>query len=130
MRKGSALIVVLFIVSLLLLLAIGVSKLLVSNIKTQVKEREAFIQFQNADGGIYAVAGWMYIYRRFDVPREITDTETYKVRFSILKNTVRYPVGYSSAWLGFDVRLNSSSETKEVESVIFVPVTPVGYGNE
>lgn len=113
-----------------MLLAIGISKMIVFNIKGVSQQKGEFLQFQGADGGIYAVAGWMYYYKRADVPKEVAHTDSYTVNVRLLANTVHYPAGYSSAWKGFDARLNSASNSTEVEAVVFVPVAPAGYGNE
>ncbi len=129
-RRASVLVTVLIIMILLMILAVGVSKMIVSNIKGLSAQRAEFLQFQGADGGIYAVAGWMYFYKRADVPREVTKTDSYEVTVHLLANTVRYPEGYSSAWKGFDAKLDSVSNSTEVEAVVFVPVAPAGYGNE
>jgi len=118
------------IMILLLLLALGVYKLISYNLKGVVEEKKEFLHFQGADGGVYAVAGWMYYYKRVDVPREVTETSSYKAQVKVLENTVRYPEGYSSLWKGFDARINSQSGGVKVEAVVFVPVAPAGYGNE
>jgi len=129
-RKGSVLVVVLMIMVLLMILGISISRMITSNIKGLSQQKGEFFQFQGADGGIYAVAGWMYFYKRADVPREVTNTDSYSVSITVLSNTVRYPEGYSSAWKGFDAKLDSISNSTEIEAVIFVPVVPAGYGNE
>jgi hypothetical protein len=118
------------IMFLLLVLAIGVYKLISLNLKGITEEKKEFLRFQGADGGVYAVAGWMYYYKRFDLPKEVTETSSYKAQVRVLANTVRYPEGYSSLWKGFDARINSKSDNLEVEAVVFVPVAPAGYGNE
>ncbi len=129
-RKGSVLVVVLMIMVLLMILGISISRMITSNIKGLSQQKYETLQFQGADGGIYGVAGWMYFYKRADVPKEVTDTDSYSVSITVLSNTVRYPEGYSSAWKGFDAKLDSVSNSTEIEAVIFVPVVPAGYGNE
>ena len=129
-KKGIVLITVLFFMVILLGLAITISKIITLNFKGITAQNQEFIQFENADGGIYAVAGWMYFYKRADVPEEVARTNSYNVNVTILSNTVRYPIGYSTAWKGFLAKMNSSSNSTEIESVIFVPVAPAGYGNE
>ncbi len=129
-NKGIVLITVLLFMVILLGLALTVAKIITLNYKGLTAQNQEFIQFEGADGGIYAVAGWMYFYKRADVPLEVAKTHTYYVEVNILANTVRYPKGYSTAWKGFLAKMNSSSKSTEVESVIFVPVAPAGYGNE
>ncbi len=128
-NRGSSLVITLVLMAILLALGISILNMITLNIKTVSNQRNDFIQFQNADGGIYAVAGWMYYYKRADVPKETTDTSDYSVKVNILKHTVGYPVGFSSAWMGFDARLDSVSGPTEIEAIVFVPVAPAGYGN-
>ena len=120
----------LFLVILLAILGLGLSNMIISNTKGITNEKEEFLQFEGADGGIYAVAGWMYIYKRTDVPKEVTITQSYQVKMEVLGNSVRHPPGYSLMWKGFDAKLNSKSGPTQIEAIIFVPVTPAGYGNE
>ena len=130
-NKGSALVITLVLMAILLALGMSILNMITLNIKTVSNQRNDFIQFQNADGGIYAVAGWMYYYKRADVPKETTEDKLkdYSVKVGILKDTVDYPAGFSSAWMGFDARLDSVSGPTEVEAIVFVPVAPAGYGN-
>jgi hypothetical protein len=129
-NKGSVLIVVIFVLAIITGLAFSLSRMITLNIKGISSQNKEFLNFENADGGIFAVAGWMYYYKRADVPKEVTNTESYSVHFSLLGNTNRYPIGYSTSWKGFDTRINSQSNATEVESVVFIPVAPAGYGNE
>jgi len=129
-RSGSVLVITLIIMALLMILSVGIADMIILNMKGLSQQKIEFLQFEDADGGIYAVAGWMYFFKRADVPKEVTNTEAYTILITLLANTVRYPQGYSSAWKGFDVKLNSMSGPTEIESVVFVPVSPAGYGNE
>ena len=129
-NKGFILILVLFFLALSLGLGVGLSNLVINNLKAAAYINENFNQFQKADDGIYAVAGWMYFYKRSDVPKSVAYQESeYHVYTKVLEHTVDYPVGYSTAWVGFDARLTSISNTKVVEAIVFVPVAPSGYGN-
>jgi hypothetical protein len=92
-------------------------------------------RYYGAEGGVLSVAAYMTFYKRTDAPRDITDSDTFIATTLYLGETVRYPVGYSTLWKGADVRINSKSpptpnDIKEVEAVVFIPTTPVGYGNE
>ena len=129
-REANALIIVLILSFVLMILGVGLSHFISNSVKGLHYENIEFSNFESADGGIYAVAGWMYFYKRVDVPREVTHTVSYDVDIDVLKDTVRYPAGYSSSWKGFDVKLDSVANSTEVEAVVFVPVAPVGYGNE
>jgi hypothetical protein len=129
-RKGSIILISLIVIFALTVLGLSISKMIFFNIKGVSREVKEFLHFQGADGGIYAVTGWMYFYKRADVPKEVANTNSYSVEVKLLSNTMRYPAGYSSAWKGFDARLNSSSNSVEIEAVVFVPVAPAGYGNE
>ncbi len=129
-NKGSILIVVVLILAIITGLAFSLSRMITLNLQGLNAQNKEFLHFENADGGIFAVAGWMYYYKRADVPREVSTTDSYSARFSLLGNTNRYPVGYSTSWKGFDTKINSRANTTEVESVVFIPVAPAGYGNE
>jgi hypothetical protein len=97
-------------------------------------------RYYGAEGGVLSVAAYMTFYKRTDAPKDITDPDpdkpySFKATTLYLGETVRYPVGYSTLWKGADVRINSQSppppnDIKEVEAVVFIPTTPVGYGSE
>ena len=129
-RKGSVLLIVLILALIIFAVSLSVSKFITLNFKSLSYEKLETLHFLGAEGGIYAVSGWMYFYKRVDIPKEVAHTDSYDVKVNILKNTIRYPVGYASLWKGFDVKLNSYSNETEIEAVVFVPVAPVGYGNE
>ncbi len=129
-QRGSVLVVALIILAILLALGIGLLNMVTINTKSVSARRSSFVQFQNADGGIYAVSGWMYFYKRgIAIPKEVTETPQYRVYAKPLANTIYKPVGYSEKWAGFDERLTSFSGNTEIEAVVFVPVAPAGYGN-
>jgi hypothetical protein len=92
-------------------------------------------RYYSTEGGVLSVISYMTLYKRVDVPKDVTDSDTYSVSTLNLGQTVRYPVGYSTLWKGVDVRINSKSppppnDKKEIEAVAFIPTAPVGYGNE
>jgi hypothetical protein len=92
-------------------------------------------RYYGTEGGVLSVISYMTLYKRTDVPLDVTLSDTYSVSTLNLGNTVRYPVGYSTLWRGADVRIDSKSppppnDTKEIEAVAFIPNAPVGYGNE
>ncbi len=128
-EDGSILLIVLVLMSILLALSLSVLGMITFNIKNSTNQRQSFLAFQNADGGIYAVSGWMYYYKRGDVPIEVSKSKNYIVTTDVLKNTVSIPAGYSSSWIGFDAKLDSVSGSTEIEAIVFVPVAPSGYGN-
>ena len=77
----------------------------------------------------------MTFYRRLDIPSDVLTTDTYDAEWTKLgENTVKRPPGYSVSWIGADVLINSKSPPinpmAEIEAVVFIPVMPVGYGNE
>jgi hypothetical protein len=115
--------------AIMLALSLSILDMITTNIKNVSYQRESFTSFQDADGGIYAVAGWMYYYKRADVPKEVSKAGNYNVTTDVLNNTVGTPVGFSTAWVGFDAKLDSVSGSTKIEAIVFVPVAPVGYGN-
>lgn len=129
---GYLLISTLVLILVIMIVASYLAYIIGLNFRTASHMKEEFIFFSGADGGVFAVAGWMAYYRRADVPREVSDTSFFSVNYRVLGTTVRYPEGYSLAWKGMDVRLNSRSKNgaTEVESIVFIPVSPAGYGNE
>ena len=131
-ERGFALFWCLVLSLIVTLIGYSIFLLLMEDIKTEKAQRETLRRFQGADGGVYAVAGWIMKYKDANVPEEVTVTNTYTAYVNLLGGTVRIPAGFSTAWQGFDVRINSKdkTETKEVEAIVFVPVSPAGYGNE
>ena len=83
-------------------------------------------RYNGTEVGVLSVVFYMTLHRRTDVPRDVTNSDTYKVTTLDLGQTVRYPVGYSILWKGVDVRIDSKSlhppkNKKEVEAVVFIP---------
>jgi len=131
-KKGYILVSTLIIILVLMIVGSYIAYILSLNFRVASYMKKEFIFFSGADGGVFAVAGWMAYYRRSDVPREVTDTRFFSVNYKVLIHTVRYPEGYRLAWKGMDVRLNSRSKNgaTEVESIVFIPLSPANYGNE
>ena len=131
-ESGYLLVSTLVLILVIMIVASYLAYIIGLNFRAASYMKKEFIFFSGADGGVFAVAGWMAYYHRSDVPREVSDTDFFAVNYKILGTTVRYPVGYSLAWKGMDVKLNSRSKkgATEVESIVFIPVSPAGYGNE
>lgn len=93
------------------------------------------VRFQGAEGGAIAVASYMSKYKRTDTPLDILSTSEYTATTKVLGDTISYPVGFSSLWKGVNMQINSMSppvpnDKTEIEMVVFIPISPVGYGNE
>jgi hypothetical protein len=106
-----------------------------STIKISGITKVGMTRFHGSEGGAISVAAYMTKYKETNVPPTILKTAQYEATVTPLGNTIRYPVGYASLWKGADIQINSVSpprpnDTSEVETVAFVPLTPVGYGNE
>lgn len=131
-ERGFVLLWALVLSLVISVIAVGLFTMVMRETAVEGSQTTYVHRFQSAENGIYAVAGWMVYYRRVDPPAGITSTDQYRVALAVLKETVRVPVGYSTLWRGFDVKLDSvdSSNMKEIESIVFVPVAPVGYPND
>lgn len=133
-EKGVALITVSIFMALMLVLGLMALHMSSTDIKTSGTMRQEISNFYGADGGIFAVSGWMTLYKRTDLPAEVLATSDYAATFAIMGNSIRDAEGYSVQWKGMNVKINSQSPpanpVSEVEAVVFVPVAPVGYGNE
>lgn len=133
-ETGMALIIVLIFLIILVILGFMLVRMTSLNIKTSREAIEGFERFYGAEGGVFSVSGWMTFYKRFDLPRDVLKTMGYDAEARVLEQRVRYQPGYSALWKGADVLVNSKSPPDnpkaEIEAVVFIPVAPVGYGNE
>lgn len=133
-EKGVALITVTIFMALMLVLGLAILHMSTTDIKTSGIMRQEITNFYGADGGISAVSAWMTLYKRTDLPAEVLTTNDYKATFEIMGDSIRDAEGYSVQWKGMNVKVNSqsppTSPVSEIEAVVFVPVAPVGYGNE
>lgn len=133
-ERGVALAIVIMTLAIILIVGIMLVKMTSMNLKSSVEKKKGLERFYGAEGGIFAVAGWMTFYKRFDLPQDVLKTDSYEANAKVLGETVRYQVGYSTLWKGSDVLINSESPPgdpkAEIEAVVFIPVFPVGYGNE
>lgn len=136
-NKGIALITVMVLLVIMTILGLAVLNLSTIQIRGGSAVRKAVASSISAGSGIFAVSGWMVKNRSADVPKEIKiKSGEYETYISVLDpNAVLKLPGYSTKWRGMVVRVNSSSpnqanEIARIEGIVFVPVTPVGYGNE
>ncbi len=133
-EKGVAIVTVMMFMFIMLALGSTMLHMTTANMKTSGALKNEIIRFYSADAGIFAISGWMTLYRRTDVPGEVLQTDYYTATASIMGDTVRDIPGYSVQWKGMDVLINSQSPvvnpSSEIEATVFIPVAPVGYGNE
>ncbi|MFQ5559643.1 MAG: hypothetical protein ACE5FU_03520 [Nitrospinota bacterium] len=133
-KEGIALITVLMFMTTMAIFGFMLLDMSMSNIKTGNVLEDEMSRFYGADGGVHAVAGWMTLYKRTDTPAEVLVTNDYTATSTIMGATVRDAEGYSVQWKGMNVLIQSQSPpvnpTSTIESIIFVPIAPVGYGNE
>ena len=134
-EQGFVLITVVLFMALFAILGLMLMYKVTLTTKASGLTKMGMVRFQGAEGGALAVASWMAKYKRTDVPVEVIKTGNYSATVVPLGNTIRYPVGYSTMWKGADIRINSVSppapnDKSEVEMVVFIPLSPVGYGNE
>ena len=136
-NKGIALITVMVLLVIMTILGLAVLNLSTIQIRGGSAVRKAVESSISAGSGIFAVSGWMVKNRSADVPKEIKiKSGEYETYISVLDpNAVLKLPGYSTKWRGMVVRVNSSSpnqanEIARIEGIVFVPVAPVGYGNE
>jgi len=136
-NKGIALITVMVLLVIMTILGLAVLNLSTIQIRGGNAVRKAVESSISAGSGIFAVSGWMVKNRSAGVPKEIKiKSGEYETYISVLDpNAVLKLRGYSTKWRGMVVRVNSSSpnqanEIARIEGIVFVPVAPVGYGNE
>jgi hypothetical protein len=132
-EQGFVLITVILFLAVFMILSFTLLYKITSTIKISGITKMGLVRFHGAEGGALSVASYMAKYKETNVPLDVLETENYRVVATPLGDTIRYPVGYSTMWKGVTVKINSVSkpvESSEVEMVVFVPVSPVGYGNE
>lgn len=132
-EQGFVLITVILFLAIFMILSFTLLYKITSTIKISGITKMGMARFHGAEGGALSVASYMAKYKETNVPLDVLETENYRVVATPLGDTIRYPVGYSTMWKGVTVKINSVSkpvESSEVEMVVFVPVSPVGYGNE
>lgn len=132
-EKGFVLITVILFLAIFMALSFTLLYKITSTIKISGITKTGLVRFHGAEGGALSVASYMAKYKETNVPLDVLETENYKVTSTPLGDTIRYPIGYSTMWKGVTVKIDSVSkpvESSEVEMVVFIPVSPVGYGNE
>ncbi len=133
-QQGMVLVLVLMLLVLFTAMGILLMYMVTSTIKSSGLLRMEETRFYGAEGGVLAVTAYMTQYHRTDAPEDITNSTTYQTTVTYLGQTINYPIGYSTLWKGANVKINSVSppanSTAEIEAVVFIPVSPVGYGNE
>lgn len=137
---GFVLITVILFLAIFAVLSMTLLYKITSTIKISGINKAGTMRFHGAEGGAIAAASYMAKYKRTDIPQDLLETPEYRVETRVLGDTIRYPIGFSSLWKGATIQVNSvsvppttapaDSPTSEVELVVFVPISPVGYGNE
>lgn len=137
-RNQQGMVLVLVLMMLLLFTAMGIllMYMVASTIKSSGLLKSEEIQFYGAEGGVLAVTAYMTVYHQGTAPEDITTQASYYATTTPLGQTIAYPIGYSTQWKGFNMKINSVSppppaaSTSAIEAVVFIPVAPAGYGNE
>jgi hypothetical protein len=134
-EQGFILVTVLLLLVLITLIGFTLSYKIISTIKISGLTKMGMVRFYGAEGGTLSVTAYMTNFKRTDAPLDVTLTSFFKANIKVLGDTIRYPVGYGTLWKGADIQINSVSppppnDRSEVEAVVFIPVSPVGYGNE
>lgn len=134
-ERGFVLISVIMFLALFMVLATMLMYKITSTVKISGLNKAGLTRFQGAEGGAIAVASYMSKYKRTDTPLDILSTSEYTAITKVLGDTISYPVGFSSLWKGVNMQINSMSppvpnDKTEIETVVFIPISPVGYGNE
>ena len=101
-----------------------------ATVKMSGIHKTGLMRFQGAEGGAIAVASYMSKYRQTNIPQDVLATSQYTATTQVLGDTMMYPLGYSTLWRGSNVKINavSSDGKNEIETVVFVPLMPLGYG--
>lgn len=134
-ERGFVLISVIMFLAMFMVLAMMLMYKITSTVKISGLNKMGMVRFQGAEGGAIAVASYMSKYKRTDTPLDILSTSEYTATTKVLGDTISYPVGFSSLWKGVNMQINSMSppvpnDKTEIEMVVFIPISPVGYGNE
>jgi hypothetical protein len=134
-EKGFILITVIMFLAVFMVLGFMLLYKITSTVKISGLSKIEMYRFHGAEGGALSVVSYMAKYRETNPPADVLKTGEYEVDVVPLGDTIRYPVGFTSLWKGADMKINSVSppkpaDTSEVEMVVFIPITPVGYGNE
>ncbi len=134
-EQGFVLIGVIMFLVMFMVLGMMLMYKITSTVKISGLNKLGMMRFQGAEGGAIAVASYMSKYRATDIPLDVLSTNEYTVTTKVLADSISYPVGYSTLWRGVNMQINSVSppvpnDTTEIETVVFVPLTPIGYGNE
>jgi len=134
-ERGFILVTVILYLAILMVLSYLLLYKINSTMKIATNARSGIAAFEGAEGGAIAVASYMAKFKMTNVPQDVLVTSSYRATIEVLGDSINYPVGFSSLWKRTNVKINSVSppppnDRSEVEMVVFVPTTPVGYGNE
>jgi len=134
-EQGFVLITVIMFLAVFMVLGFLLLYQITSTIKISGLSKMEMFRFHGAEGGALSVVSYMAKYKETNPPADVLKTGAYEAVVVPLGDTIRYPVGFTSLWKGVDMKINSVSppkpaDTSEVEMVVFIPITPVGYGNE
>ena len=135
-EQGFVLISVILFLVIFMILGMTLMYKITATVKVSGLNKLGMIRFQGAEGGAIAVASYMSKYRGTNVPQDILQPATgeYSATAQVLGDSISYPLGYSSLWRGVNMQINSVSppapnDKTEIETVVFIPLTPIGYGN-
>ena len=134
-EQGFVLVMVIMFLAMFMVLGTMLMYKITTTVKMSGINKMGIMRFQGAEGGAIAVASYMSKYKRTDTPQDILVTGDYSVTTKVLGDTISYPIGFASMWKGVNMQINSVSppapnDKTEIEMVVFVPISPVGYGNE
>ncbi len=134
-KRGMSLVVVLIFIVLFLIMGITIVMFTISNIKLATEMRKDMKRFYGAEGGIFAIAGWMVLHAwqaGTSPPDDVLNTEYYKAEGRDLPG-MHYLRGYSQHWRGLPYFINSQAPPKnptaEIEAIVLIP-RKASYGNE
>jgi len=146
-NKGNILMTVLVLMTISLVLLLGVTYFVTTYIKSLGELKKEAVRFYGSEGGVLAMAAFLSDFGRrwgFLPPAgeiQQSPTDNYTSFSHILAETMRYRVGYETMWRGADVKIVSVSPCVEsddvseaisqakaaVETLIFIPLSQVGY---
>jgi len=138
-QRGAVMVLVLMLLLLFTAMGLLLMYMITSTVKSSGLLRSEEAGFYGAEGGVLAIAAYMTAYHRTDFPINelqslLPGAGAWSATYTPLGPTIMYPVGYSTLWTGVSEQIDGVSpptnSTSEVEAVVFIPVSPVGYGNE
>src|SRR5271157_4555953 len=112
-QQGTVLVLVMMLLLLFTTMGILLMYMVTSTIKSSGLLKMEDLRFYGAEGGVLAVAAYMTQYHQVTVPHDVTDQTTpqpgYHADHHSLGQTIAYPIGYSTLWVGENVYIDSIS---------------------